>query len=541
MAGRPVPRRLLPVAAALGAWLWLSLPAPPAGARGIVAIDLHRQAPWLLADTGALGHSELRRELLAAGLRPVGETRPLDRVVPELDPADLLFLSVSKYQSYATGEIAAVASFVENGGKVLLFGEHDDVYGVSSGLQNPMLAPFGMRFAHDCLVRDGSYWIAVSARELGVLGAWFYASPTLEVTGPGARLIVAEPPVVGEFVHPSGGRVVAVADSEFTLNGEHPRGKAARFGIRHGFNRAMALALVRRALTGGAGDPSRFDGTAGFAFDPPGPDAVHVFAGENGGLPDRAPDGFARLLDRLRAAGLRIARCDDPAALPDGAMLLLLHPLSGPDADDTARFGRVAVLGDAWSAIDDYTDNGMLLRDAGIRDPPPPYFVRHLAARGIDFPPGYLMTLEAFREEETAFAVTLPGTSAEVAVKRAGVVRAGTAGSLEVLLAAPPGAFHNPVTLGLDERVPWRRDMERRFYRREDERPENTGRAKWEANLGIPTRPASDVPAGPWALLARRGATLVLADADAVTNRFLADFPGNGALADLLTDFFNHR
>lgn len=465
----------------------------------------------------------------------MAETRPLDRATADLDRDDLLFLSVSKYQAYATAEIAACAAFVARGGKMLVCGEHDDVYRVSSGLQNPMLAPFGLRFAHDCLAVAGNDWIEVSSRELGVLGAVFYASPTLHAEGPGTRILSDGLPVIGQFDHRSGGRVVAVADSEFTLNGEYPRGRAARFGIRHGFNRAMAHALVRRALALEGRPPARDSAAGAFAY--PATGEVHVFTGRNGGIPDAEADGFSRLLAGLSERGLRLTRADDFAAIPSGAAALLLHPLEGPELAGRDRLGRVAVIGDAWSEIDPYTDNGMLLGEAGIGDPPPPFFARFLSARGIAFPAGYLMDLDRFREEQTAVSAWPPhADTPEVALKRSGLLLAGP--RVEPWLLPAPTTFWNPVCLGLDERVPWRPDMERDFYRREDERPENTGRAKWEANLRIPTRPASDVPAGPRAALARCGETLALADADAVSNRFLEEFPGNAALADAIAEFF---
>ncbi len=520
----------------LTGFLVLLLTAPRAGARGRVVVDLHRQAPWLLTDTGALGHSELRRELTNLGLRVVGETRPLDRVAPALDAGDLLFLSVSKFGRYASTEIEAVDQLVRRGGRVVVFGEHDDVYRVSSGLQNPLLAPHGLRFAHDSILVDGADWITVDARALGVLGARFYCSPTLVAEGPGTVILSDRLPLIGERLHPSGGRLVAVADSEFTLNGEYTKGRAARFGLRDGFNRAMILSVVRRLLADGTGVLPAFTTPPPPFFTARGTAAVHVYAGPNGGAADGESDGFGDLLAHLSARGVPLRPADDLDRIPDGAPLLLLHPLGGPPTGARDRFGRVAVIGDAWSEIDDYTDNGMLLRDAGIADPPPPFFARFLAARGIRFPPGQMLDLDRFREEEAALFAPLPGGTGEAALKRAGLILAR--GTLEVLAPFAASSFWNPVSLGLDERVPWSRTMERCFYDRRDERPENVGRAKWEANLAIPTRPSSDLPPGRPALLVRAGETLALADADAVTNRFLADFPGNVALADALADFF---
>lgn len=511
-------------------WLlifWILLQVTPVWSIGRVVFDHYRPAPWLLNDSGVLGMSQLDTMLQSEGLRPIVSLRPLNVIIPAMDNQDVLLLSVSKFCSYRAEEIEAVRVFVARGGKLLAFGEHDDVYKVSSQLQNPMLAAFGISFAKDTIFSGGEQWISVACSELSVQRARLYATVTV-CCRPPARLLQASIPVLGCYENDQGGRVLAVGDSEFPLNG------TPGFGIDDGDNRIFSLNLIRFLLSGRI--PERDEPWRETMMIPAmgsTKQRVFVYAGPGGGHNDDEADGFSILLKTLARNGLLIQPMTDLSGMADGADLILLRPLQ--KIPQTIRWRRVVVLADTWSRLDEYTDNGILLKEIGIEEHnSPPGFVQFLAERGVTCLPGNVYRLEHFLEEERSFRIEMTD-GVMLQCKRASPVRADSA---ETLLQMPENTYATPVCLGLDERVPYRPQMETGFYDPRDDRPENVGPLRWQKLSGRNTRPASDVPAGPWSLLLKKGEILVLADADAVSNQLLQAEPGNLELVKRIADFF---
>ena len=97
-----------------------------------VFIDSYRQLAWLLKDTGVVGGSEFIKILINNGFRPILSKAPLTDVLKIANTNDVLFLTVSKYQTYQPEEIDGVFEFIYQGGNFVIIGEHEDVYNVSS-------------------------------------------------------------------------------------------------------------------------------------------------------------------------------------------------------------------------------------------------------------------------------------------------------------------------------------------------------------------------------------------------------------------------
>ena len=506
------------------------VPSIEVAAKGRLFFDAYRQTSWLLSDTGLLGLSSLRKIIIDSGLRPIRFKAPLDRVIPELDRGDILFLSVVKYGKYSSSELKAVKSFVRRGGRVLVIGEHENMYQSSSVMQNPLVSNFGFRFNHDSIIVGDSSWIKVGSDVLNCRGAIFYCSPTIQVIGPKARIISNRHPVIG--VYRSQGRVMVVGDSEFYHNGQ-----GRRFGMGHGNNAAMSKAIIKWLAAGPIRDSSvRYQPRNFFVSTQKAANAtvLHVYLGGYGGFPDHELDGYALFLEELERFGFQVRLQWNLKAIPRKAKVIFLHTLRGRVPSLAGRFDKIVVIGDSYTVIDSYTDNGRTLFQMGLRPLKRPFFARLLKQRGIEFPPGTLMNLQAFWDEETNFGVE----SREgyfIGVKRPGLVLPRSSTPSPLIAKAP--VFYNPVNFGLDERVPWKKRMQKKYYDLKDVRPENVGMVQYLENLKLPTRPQSDVPPGPYALVHRRGKTLVVADGDMLTNEYLDYYPDNCKAVTWIRDF----
>ncbi len=104
---------------------------------------------WGVRDTGFYGYSEFARILTDRGIIVSRATGSLERALAETGlPKTVLVLNVAKFGSYRKGEIAAIETFVSRGGRLLVIGEHENIYG-SADFQNAVLRPFGLEFGHD--------------------------------------------------------------------------------------------------------------------------------------------------------------------------------------------------------------------------------------------------------------------------------------------------------------------------------------------------------------------------------------------------------
>jgi hypothetical protein len=218
----------------------------------------------------------------------------------------------------------------------------------------------------------------------------------------------------------------------------------------------------------------------------------------------------------------------------------LLHPLVGDEIARIDKMKRLIVIGDAYSEFDDYTDNGMILTSAGFTNPPPSFFVEVLTRKKLFFPAGCLMNVKNFREEETAISspFNVGTNSIQIQLKRAGLILP----SEEQRICLSSGEhFYNPLSLGLDERVPWCGTMETTFYNRKDVPPENVGPKKHQQNLLKKTRPQSNVPSGPYGIVTIKESTFVLTDADAVSNYYLQTYPENNQIIHWMIDFLREK
>ncbi len=499
-----------------------------------IFIDSYRQLAWLLKDTGVVGGSEFIRILIKNGFRPILSKAPLTDVLKIANTNDILFLTVSKYQTYQPKEIDGVFEFIYKGGNLLILGEHEDVYNVSSGLQNPMLEKFEIAFDWDAIEYEDNTWLEDSSKILGCEKFHFYASPTIEISnGKNTKIISDKFDIIAAYQKT--GKILAVADSEFFFNGNN---EYQQFGINHGGNACLVEKLFKWFGTNHLKQsPSNapteiIKQLKNFGNDSP---LIWVYTGGIGGFIDSELDGFFQFFKYLNNKKINFKFTSKLDDVPDNADIMFLHNLYEPSSYQD-RFNKIIVVGDSFSKLDDYTDSAMALRELGLKENSPPFFVKVLESRDLDFLPGTLMRVkpDTFLNEETSFNIEL-GDDKSILIKRSGLIR--SLPTEEGLLISDQDTFYNPVAFGLDERVPWKEDMEKSYYKRKDVPIENIGHYNYQKNLSISTRPSSDVPEGPYWLVFNNQDTFVVTDADMISNYFLKKSPSNYQIADWMAQF----
>jgi hypothetical protein len=157
-----------------------------------------------------------------------------------------------------------------------------------------------------------------------------------------------------------------------------------------------------------------------------------------------------------------------------------------------------------------------------------------LKKREINFPPGTLINLENFEEETTSFFLNIDDKK-RIRIKRSGLIL--PQGSGEILLSSNNDCFYTPVSLGLDERVPWKKNMEKKFYDRNDVNPKNIGIENYKRDLKISTLPDSIVPTPPYAIIYIKNNTMAIADFNIISNIFLKKYKDNQIVIEWIYDF----
>jgi len=271
-----------------------------------VVFDQSKQTLSSPYDTSFVGLSMLADVFEGAGARVSLNHQPLDLFLPAYcGPGRVLVLGIPWRRGYSGRERAALDACLEAGSGVLVFAEHDDIYG-HAVLQNELLEAYGVRVLADAAlaVPEGGAPFAAEwalARAIGLDGesVRVYLAAPLELQEGATPLLrleraaAAEHAVVGALVERGPGTLAVLGDLELFWN------MTPDAGLRSAQNAEFARSLLRR-LT--AGLPAS-------GVEAPVPQALGaaragrvLFVRDGGALiPDRRPNGitrFARVLAR---------------------------------------------------------------------------------------------------------------------------------------------------------------------------------------------------------------------------------------------------
>lgn len=216
----------------------------------VVFDESHGQVASLW-DTGFHGHSHLAKALIDEGFSVSANTASFLDMLPALSKNDVLVLGIANEKHYSTEEINAIRDFVNEGGGILIIGEHDN-FAKSSDFQNPLATQFGITFNSDRIYdvenyNDGSFtevigkWIIVNSSFFGLDDICFYFCCTMNLSSNAEPILMSSPfseietednplestpgpAIVGAKSFYGEGRVIAVSDSQFLWNGNEVMG-----------------------------------------------------------------------------------------------------------------------------------------------------------------------------------------------------------------------------------------------------------------------------------------------------------------------------
>ncbi|MFX1450725.1 MAG: hypothetical protein ACFFCM_07785 [Promethearchaeota archaeon] len=222
--------------------------------RNIVFDTSHFQV-WSIWDTGFVGYSDLAILLRNNNFKVSASTNFLNETIPSLKKGDILVLNLGKYQTYTDQEITLIVQFVQQGGGVLVIGEHDNEWELAT-FQNKLLTNFNITINDDVVIDAYYYkfsnWITFNSSFFNLDNITFFAAASLTL-GDGAISIAKasnfSTPIpnatVGARCEYGEGRVICVTDSEFIWNGDDGTGKSQGLGMKIGNNSKFALDIFK--------------------------------------------------------------------------------------------------------------------------------------------------------------------------------------------------------------------------------------------------------------------------------------------------------
>lgn len=519
-------------------------PVPRDRNQGAIVFHEEGPCPWLARDTGFLGMTRAAGLLRARGFRVSASQLPLADLIPELSDRDILIIATKKHFSYSPADLRTFSRWIRSGGAALVMGEHEDAYASSSLGANHLLAEAGMAFTSDCLSLDGSAWFRTSDGP-GGLSAEFYAVPEIvfsRVSGPDRPVPLFSIPdgsqegagkgiVLAAGARVGAGSLAAIADSEGFLNG------GGRIGISAEGNPDLLLRLVSWLSKGGSipsgpmGIPGRdktgavlnktVDHSCGKAAVKVKMTLTRLWLLNGFGClePDEFIDGTGRFLEYLGRNGVAVTVSASPPA--EGFDLtMVVSPTQGiPPAIADAISAKPSILvGDPWTRLDNFTDNGIFLTSLGMEDTEE-YPLSPLAARygakvthlALYDPSNQRHPTEVSAVFTQHAGATIPGTP--VQLFRATAVEGGA--GFSPLLQCPAGTLASAASLGMDERIPFSREMTLTHYDNSDVHPENVGATAYEAGLARDSRVSGgSSPPPPYSVVMASDRCLICGDAE---------------------------
>ncbi len=203
---------------------------------------------WGIWDTGFYGYSEFAIILKSMGIIVSCNTRQIDSLLgyyknnPE---GKILIVNVAKYRQYLRGEIRSIVEFVKLGGRLLVIGEHDNMYN-SSDFHNSLLSNFGITINNDYVGNSSNSERKAISKIFKLYDV--YDQLAASITGPSKQTILLHgfknkqkvPIAIGLLY--GKGRVIVIGDSELFWNGDE------KIGIHHGDNRLFLIRTIEWLL-----------------------------------------------------------------------------------------------------------------------------------------------------------------------------------------------------------------------------------------------------------------------------------------------------
>jgi len=219
-----------------------------------IIFDASHHQLWSIWDTGFVGLSDLAILLMDQSFSVSASTDFINVTVPKLKEGDIYVLDAGKEQTYTDQEVNLIVNFVDQGGSILVLGEHDNKEGMAD-FQNKLLENFNITINDDHITDDSScyagmnQWISVNSSFFNVDNITLFSTATLTL-GNGAFSIAnssshSSPPnaiIVGGCEY-GNGRVVGIADTEFLWNGDSEEGNNFGMGIKVCNNTEFTLKL----------------------------------------------------------------------------------------------------------------------------------------------------------------------------------------------------------------------------------------------------------------------------------------------------------
>ena len=341
---------------------------------------------WSVWDTGFYGFSEFALELQGLGLSVSVNTGKLSEL-SALPNSSLLILNVAKYRRYLKPEIDFVVNFVRNGGRLLVFGEHDNMYRTSE-FQNELLSHFGVKIADDAV---GSRFYPKTRKAfsktfgLEVIKEFLSASIQVPDRPEGYQMLLEA--VEGGRNYPIGigfpfekGKIAVLGDSELFWNG------APDFGIASAENTKFLRKLVSW-LFEGAGCGRKKSSEQRKVCSPQEKSQGKVFIDTRSGAraADTSPSGLLEFAKQLCSGGYQVfsgSKLDNyDVRLIAGALSMI--------SDTTPPGKKLILLAEATNAIhkDSPWDNDLLKVYSNRKS-----IYRNLEHLGFQIAAGFLST-----------------------------------------------------------------------------------------------------------------------------------------------------
>lgn len=506
-----------------------------------------RETPWLLRDRGFCGYWEMAGKLQSQGFRVSRSQGDILASLNRQEPiGSVLIIPPGKYQKIGGWEIDALSRWIHSGGSVLVMGEHEDAYRVSSQFHNHLLAPFGMIINSDCLFdSEGSSWISIDTNPSAGDTVVFYAAPSISILKTNLKSTVF---ASAETVSQNGdkkiiccgieygmGRVVALGDSENIFNG------GPGFGLKEHKNADFFIRLIKWCLK--VQDSGSYDETnlsrprknAGseFPFSEGTEKLVWFYSGSNC-IDLRSPEGPGIFASMLRENGFGLWLAETPPPPDRWAATLVLGPMELIPEELAQRIlsRKTIILRDPATVLDAYTNNGIFLHQLGFRELGENPMKNFERLTGVEFQPfscfdpvNNLAGLPSFARVRVSPELSAFRVPSEDASGRNMVLRAGRldikepAGKWKPLISLLPSGFVSSAALGLDERVPFRADINRQYYDKKDVNPMNLAPGEYQEGLSIDTRPlGGGNPEAPHLIAIYNEDTILGADTELLTN-----------------------
>ena len=170
----------------------VSSEAPASGAQNTensfgyrIVFDRSYGQIYSIYDTGFCGYSTLATIMEDKGYTVFESIHPLSNVINNMSQNDILFLGVAKNEEYSDKDIASIVSFIQNGGKAIIIGEHTDSYGMKT-FQNKLASHFGVKFGNGDIIEEDPHRAIIGPEGLGTYQdgyVWFLANGAGPLSG----------------------------------------------------------------------------------------------------------------------------------------------------------------------------------------------------------------------------------------------------------------------------------------------------------------------------------------------------------------------